>query len=253
MSKREYSVGLAEIQFGKASRVGFMPAVMEKLGIVYQDTCKVTQDEPETTEHFEEGASVPFLSFVKRKPPKVTFSIVVDSLELMQRLLGGVLVGDSWVDGARLAGNMAIRIISQQGLMINIPNSAIKGKINWDVSSKGVFQVDVEATPQTVDTGKHFSVEWLEGNLKLDKPILEFAKELSSTGLTVTASDEKPVTSITAVAVGTASTWITPVSVSGAVATIKVTANTGEERSGKVMITANGKAAYVTVAQAGAK
>lgn len=246
-AKKVYTLGLDQVQFGKASPVGFMPEVMEKIGKVYQDTCKITQDAPDVTEHYEEGANTPFIRSVTKKPAKLSFSVVVEDMETLERLLGGRATAGEWVDGGNLAANLAIRAISKQGQMIEMPNANISASFDWELSDKGVCKIAVEATPQDVATGRAFATVRIDEPLGLDSYIVEFAKEADNSGKAINTIGNKTITAI--VPLGEAS-WITTER-SGGRATIKVQANTGVERSAKVSIIAGKASAIVSVAQRG--
>lgn len=243
--KKAYSVGLAEVQFGQASRIGFMPNAMSKIGKVYQDTCKVTQDAPDVTEHFEEGNPVPIIRTTTKKPPKVSFSIVVEDLETLERLIGGKASDSEWAEGQNFAANLAIRVISKQGMMINIPNASISGSFDWELSDKGLMKIAVEAVPQDVDTRKPFVTTMLADKLKLDKDVVEIPA--NGGNATVSISSGKGSTT-TAMALGEGTSWLTVTIESG---NVKVSAsnNTSADRSAVVQVISGSSTATFTVVQ----
>lgn len=157
--KSLFTIGLSEIRVGNASESGEMPSEMNKIGKTYKDTCKLAQDSPEATEHFEEGKASPAVRNKQLKIPKLTFSIMDANVQDLIDYVGGSNVGTDakpeWgFDGTEVVANRAIQVISQQGLIFNIPNGDIEAVINGDMSSKGIFLVDFTVTPMDVTKGK---------------------------------------------------------------------------------------------------
>ena len=66
------TLGLCEIQVGTAGADGNMPSELSKIGKTYKDTCKMSQDASDVTEHFEEGKAAPEVRKKARKMPKLT-------------------------------------------------------------------------------------------------------------------------------------------------------------------------------------
>lgn len=154
-----FTIGLAEIQVGKASQSGTMPTEMTKIGMTYKDTCKMAQDSPESTEHFEEGKAAPAVRKKQLKIPKLTFSIMNAGVPELIKYVGGSNVGTEekpvWgFDGDEVVSNVAIRVVTTQGLIFDVPNADIEAIVNGDFSSKGIFLVDFTVTPMAVTNGK---------------------------------------------------------------------------------------------------
>lgn len=154
-----FTIGLAQIKVGKASPAGVMPTDMSKIGKTYKDTCKLAQDSPEVTEHFEEGMAAPAVRKKSLKIPKLTFSIMDADVNTLIAYVGGSNVGTEekpiWgFDGNEVVANKAISVETEQGLDFNIPNADIEAVINSDMSAKGIFLVDFTVTPMAVDNGK---------------------------------------------------------------------------------------------------
>ena len=76
------TLGLCEIQVGAASAAGTMPQQMAKIGKTYKDTCKMTQDAADVTEHYEEGKAAPEVRKKSRKMPTLTFSMTFNSIKV---------------------------------------------------------------------------------------------------------------------------------------------------------------------------
>ncbi len=150
------TLGLCEIQVGAASAAGTMPAQMAKIGKTYKDTCKMTQDAADVTEHYEEGKAAPEVRKKSRKMPTLTFSMMDANVDDLVSYVGGAKVGeDGWgYDGDEVVANKAIKVVTEQGLDFEIPNGDIEAVINADMSAKGIFLVDFTVTPCAVTAGK---------------------------------------------------------------------------------------------------
>lgn len=149
------TIGLKQVKVGVASPAGTMPTALTKIGKVYKDTIKMSQDAPDVTEHFEEGKAAPEVRSKFRKIQKVTFSLMDADPQVLADYVGGEVVAGKWVyDGNETVANKAVFIESEQGFDFEIPNADIEAVINADMSAKGIFLVDFTITPMAVTTGK---------------------------------------------------------------------------------------------------
>lgn len=158
MAAINYTIGLKEIQFGKAMPDGTVATDLTKIGMVYKDTCSVQQDASETSAHYEEGSAVPFVQKKTKKTPTLTFSLVINDMTQFTKTVGGSIDGQgNWgMNGDELVANQAVKLVSKQGLDIYIPNADIDASINADYGENGVFLVNVTVTPLSVTSGKAF-------------------------------------------------------------------------------------------------
>ena len=153
------TIGLAQIKVGAAAPNGTMPTSLTKIANTYKDTCKMSQDAAEVTEHFEEGMAAPEYRKKSRKIPKLTFSIMDADAKMLAEYVGGTATGaagkETWgYDGNEVVANKALLIETEQGLNFEIPNADIEAVINADMSAKGIFLVDFTVTPLAVTAGK---------------------------------------------------------------------------------------------------
>ena len=153
------TIGLAQIKVGAAAPNGTMPTSLTKIGKTYKDTCKMSQDAAEVTEHFEEGMAAPEYRKKSRKIPKLTFSIMDADAKMLAEYVGGTATGaagkETWgYDVNEVVANKALLIETEQGLNFEIPNADIEAVINADMSAKGIFLVDFTVTPLAVTAGK---------------------------------------------------------------------------------------------------
>lgn len=106
------------------------------------------------TEHFEEGHAAPVYSKRTKKIPKSTFQLCDADPKALARFVGGKENAGVWeFNGNELTEDAAIEIEPEQGMIIQMPNASIEAVINSDMSSKGIFLVDLTITPLAVDAG----------------------------------------------------------------------------------------------------
>lgn len=148
------TLGLSEIQVGAAAPGGTMPTEMTKIGKTYKDTCSISQDASDVTEHYEEGKSAPEVRKKNRKMPVVKFSLMNADLDMLKNYIGGDVQTNTWqYDGDKAVDNKAIRVITEQGLQFDIPNGDIEAVINGELSASGIVLVEVTVTPMAVTAG----------------------------------------------------------------------------------------------------
>lgn len=252
------TIGLAEVQAGKASKVGFMPEDLQKIGRVLEDSCKITEDEPEKTEFFEENNPIAVASFVKKKGVKVEMKLIVDSLDILTKTIGGKIEdtdgGKRWIYDSNSAESVAMRIISatKGGLVFNIPNASISGKLESDLSAKGILTVTLTATPQAVDTDESFFAEVLSSDsLSLSKTTIKAPEGGNgASGEIITASEN--VSAV--ISLDPNATWVEAKkggSGKEKEVNIKVSANQGAERSTTLLVVSGTTSQKVIVAQRG--
>ena len=138
-----FTYGLDQIEFNDA-----------KVGMVYRDTAKIQQENPEVTEFYEEGKATPALSLSQGKTPKLTFSIMNPDAEFLQTHVGGTYDAPTkkWsFDGTEVVSDGKWDVTTKKGLDILIPKGKATAKINFDISDKSLLLVDFEVTP--IDPG----------------------------------------------------------------------------------------------------
>lgn len=158
MSK--YTLGLCEIKVGDVAETGDMPDSLAKIGKTYKDTAKITQNASDVTEHYEEGKAAPEIRKKSKKIPTLEFSVMDADADTLATYIGGTATGSlgskSWeFDGDEIVANKAIKVVTEQGFDIDIPNADIEATIDADLSAKGIFLVKFVVTPcATGVTGK---------------------------------------------------------------------------------------------------
>ena len=58
-AKKTYTIGLSKIEVGAIAEDGGMTRYLRVLGYTYQDPCTMTQEDPETTDHYAEEVDDP--------------------------------------------------------------------------------------------------------------------------------------------------------------------------------------------------
>lgn len=244
------TLGLSQIKVGVAAPGGTMPGSLTKIGKTYKDTCKVTQAESEITEHYEEGVAAPAVRNKQKKMPVLKFSLMDPDVATLIDLVGGALTETTkWgFDGSETVSNKAIKVQSDQGLVIDIPNGDVEAVINADMSAKGLFMIDVTVTPLAVTAGKSILAYDGTATLAVTPTTLSFTNAADAVGKTITATSTGNVTFAGA---DSGADWIT-VTRALKVVTVKVLANANSEsRTANVTIIADGITAVVPVTQAG--
>lgn len=163
-AKKTYTIGLSKIEVGAIAEGGGMGTDLAVLGYTYQDTCKMTQEDPETTDHYAEEADDPVVSISRGGKTLFNFSIMNPSVVVMADLLGGKgTVGtdatpDKWEAPDKIpVVEKSVRITPEQGLKFEIPRMKLVSKINAEFSKKGILLIEVAGTvmqPGAADTPK---------------------------------------------------------------------------------------------------
>ena len=157
----KYTYGLKEVLVGTAdASTGAVPAIanLTKLGEVYQDTCSFNQDDPDITEHREEGVAAPKVVQVTKTLPYITLSLMNPSADVLSKVFGGTASGDVWgINGDEADVVKSVRLVTKVGLDFGIPNAMLTAKMNsTTIGDKTIVLVDVTIRPQAVASGKAF-------------------------------------------------------------------------------------------------
>lgn len=142
------TLGLSKIEVGGIAADGGMGTTLSPLGLTYQDTCKMTQEDPETTEHYAEELDDPVVSVSRGGKINFAFSIMNADVDTLVTLLGGTKsTAGAWEAPAKLpVVEKSVRIIPEQGLKFEIPRMKLATKINAEFSKKGLFLLEVAGT-----------------------------------------------------------------------------------------------------------
>ena len=143
------TLGLSKIlgKTGEPSACDFAETGYTAFGLTYQDTCQMSQEDPETTEFYAEEEDDPIE--ISEKQGKITFSFSIMNPELttLSRLFGGTVSSDIYAHPDTI-GNVeeSLIIVPKKGLKFQIPRAKLVSKINGEFSKKGIFLIEVTAT-----------------------------------------------------------------------------------------------------------
>ena len=164
-AKKIYTIGLAKIEVGPIAEDGGMGESLEVLGYTYKDTCTMTQEDPETTDHYAEEVDDPVVSISRGGKTNFNFSIMNPSVSVLADLLGGTgpegdgsSTLDKWEAPDKVSVvEKSVRITPEQGLQFEIPRMKLVSKINATFSKSGILLIEVSGTvlqPNKMGTAK---------------------------------------------------------------------------------------------------
>lgn len=152
-AKETYTIGLSKIEVGAIAKDGGMGEALDVLGYTYQDTCTMTQEDPETTDHYAEEVDDPVISISRGGKTNFNFSIMNPSVTVLADLLGGVgtpgtgSTPDKWEAPDKIpVVEKSVRITPEQGLKFEIPRMKLVSKINATFSKSGILLIEVAGT-----------------------------------------------------------------------------------------------------------
>ena len=152
-AKKTYTIGLSKIEVGAIAKDVGMGETLDVLGYTYQDTCTMTQEDPETTDHYAEEVDDPVISISRGGKTNFNFSIMNPSVTVLADLLGGVgtpgtgSTPDKWEAPDKIpVVEKSVRITPEQGLKFEIPRMKLVSKINATFSKSGILLIEVAGT-----------------------------------------------------------------------------------------------------------
>ncbi len=149
MAKKVYTLGLSKIEVGAIGTDGAMGTSLAALGYTYQDTCKMTQDDPETTDLYAEEVDDPVVSISRGGKTNFAFSLMNPSVTSLADLLGGTAdeAAGTWTAPDTIPTvEKSVRITPEQGLKFEIPRLRMVSKINAEFSKKGILLIEISGT-----------------------------------------------------------------------------------------------------------
>ena len=161
------TLGLSSIQVAPvASDGGPGTTGFTAFGLTYQDSCKLTEEDGETTEFFAEEVEDAIITKTKKGKTTLTFSVMDPDATAMQKLFGGELQAGppkQWGAPSSIPTiEKTVKIAPAQGMQITIVRGQVKAKINAEFSRKGLFLVDVTVTvlaPTKVSTASLYMTD----------------------------------------------------------------------------------------------
>lgn len=155
MAKKVITLGLSKIEVGTIAQDGDIASTFEQLGYTYQDSCTMTQDDPEVNEFYAEEEDDPVAAISKGGKINFAFSLMNPSPEALVALMGGTASksaqtlddNDTWeAPNSITQVEKSVRITPVQGYRIDVPRMKLNAKINAEFKKSGIFLVDVSGT-----------------------------------------------------------------------------------------------------------
>lgn len=143
------TLGLSKIlgKNGEPAELDFAEEGYSVFGLTYEDTCKMSQEDPEKTEFYAEEVDDPVETIEKQGKITFTFSIMNPDLEALKRLFGGEVASDVWSYPDVVSSvEESIIILPRKGLKFHIPRMKLVSKINGEFSKKGLLLIEVTGT-----------------------------------------------------------------------------------------------------------
>lgn len=143
------TLGLSKIlgKVGEPTALNFAETDYTAFGLTYEDTCKMSQEDPEVTEFYAEEEDDPVETVEKQGKITFTFSIMNPDLSVLKRLFGGEIASDIWSypDTVNTVEESII-ILPKKGLKFQVPRMKLVAKINGEFSKKGLLLIEVTGT-----------------------------------------------------------------------------------------------------------
>ena len=141
------ALGLSKIEVADIDpATGLAKGEYSTLGKTYENTCKLTEDDPEETEFYCEEEDDPQETISKRGKTKLAFSTI----------FGGTYTektGEApafWESPDQLVEvEKYVKITPRIGGVVEIRRLKMRAKVNADYSKKGLFLVEVSGTVMT--------------------------------------------------------------------------------------------------------
>lgn len=143
------TLGLSKIlgKQGEPTKLDFVETDYKVFGLTYEDTCKMSQEDPETTEFYAEEEDDPVETVEKQGKITFTFSIMNPDLDTLKRLFGGEVASDVWSYPDVVSSvEESVIIIPRKGLKFQVPRMKLTSKINGEFSKKGLLLIEVTGT-----------------------------------------------------------------------------------------------------------
>jgi hypothetical protein len=146
------SIGLVSIEIGDPAEDGGMAADLDLavLGVTFQDSCELSQDEPEIVEINSEENDEPEEIIAGKTKKTLKWSIINVAPAALVKVLGGTVTGagetEAWESPrTTVIIEKSIRIKTKTLETIDIVRARIVAKLNWKFSKKDVNKVDITA------------------------------------------------------------------------------------------------------------
>lgn len=150
----KYTIGIAAITLGAVAVDGGPGTSLAALGLTLADSCKLNQDDPETTSFFAEEQEAAVYVKTKAGAITLTFQIMNPDTATLVSLFGGSTNGatpnKTWnMPATTPTIEQTVKIAPQDGMTMIIPRGSVAAKLNGEFSRKNLFVIDVTVTALT--------------------------------------------------------------------------------------------------------
>lgn len=154
MAEEIRAYGLEYIKIGDKAVDGGMGTSLETLGVTYENTAELIQDDAEITEVKSEENIEPEEIFEVEGTKRINWSIMNYDPDQLVKVLGGTATGSapnkSWE--APVSKNpieKSIEFKTKSGHVVQVPRAKLTAKVNWKMRKNGVALVDIVARIMT--------------------------------------------------------------------------------------------------------
>jgi len=143
------TLGLSSIKTGAIAQDGGMGQTLAALGYTYEDTAKMTQEDPTVTEFYAEEVDDPVAAISRAGKTGFEFSIMNPDVSVLADLMGGTAdtTNNTWTAPDTVYEcEKSVEITPKQGFKIEVPRMKLQTKINAEFSKKGIMLIEVKGT-----------------------------------------------------------------------------------------------------------
>jgi len=142
------SIGVKSIKHGPIPDDGTMGDVLTQLGYTYKDSASLKEAAPTIFNVQVEEQDDPVQQFATKNAQTLAFGLIDYTPETIAAVKGGSVVNGAW-NAPNNAPTIeeAYQVITQTGMLIEIPRGNVVGIINADLKKGAVALLDVTVTP----------------------------------------------------------------------------------------------------------
>lgn len=154
------SYGLEYIKVGAIEADGGLSTALAALGVTFENTAELVQDDAEITEIKSEENIEPEEIFEVEGTKRVNWSVMNYDADKLVIVLGGTATGvapnKTWESPvSKDPIELSVEFKTKTGHIVQIPRAKITAKLNWQIRKNGMALVEISArvmTPAKADT-----------------------------------------------------------------------------------------------------
>jgi hypothetical protein len=153
------SYGLDYIKVGAIEGDGSMSTALAALGVTYENTAELVQDDPEITEIKSEENVEPEEVFEVEGTKRINWSIMNYDPDELVKIMGGSATGvapnKTWNSPiTKTPIELSVEFKTKTGHIVQITRAKITAKLNWQMRKNGMALVDINARILTPADGE---------------------------------------------------------------------------------------------------